>query len=418
MKNLYFFLISLLLCLQSTKAQNGLSFNSATPDYISIGTAMNSLFTGTHTITLEGWVYQTANVFLPTIVGNYGTGMQFLLRIDNNKAAFWVDNGSGFNVVNGTTTIPLNTWVHIAGVWNGSSTMVYVNGVLDATNASVPGSFPTTANPVRIGANQTSEAMAGKLDGVRIWTTARTATEINTNKGSCLSGSETGLLALYNFEEGSGTTVADLTGHGYNGTFVGAPTWTTGMSCTAVLPISFENFSANKNTAGNVQLEWKVGTQSGIDRYEIERSADGRSFVIIGTIAATTSTLYNWLDATLLNNTSFYRIKSIAQNGAVKYTDIIKVSYATDRSAIAVWPNPVVGNDMHLQFSNQPKGKYELQLTDVTGRKIFSTSVQHIGGNSEQTITLPQSINNGIYQLIAIGADGNITSQKVFINNN
>ena len=39
---------------------------------------------------------------------------------------------------------------------------------------------------------------------------------------------ETDLVAYWPFEEGSGTTTADATGHGHNGTFTGAPTWDNG----------------------------------------------------------------------------------------------------------------------------------------------------------------------------------------------
>ena len=41
-----------------------------------------------------------------------------------------------------------------------------------------------------------------------------------------LSGQTSGLVAAYNFNEGSGSTVTDLSGHNLNGTIVGA-TWTT-----------------------------------------------------------------------------------------------------------------------------------------------------------------------------------------------
>jgi len=36
------------------------------------------------------------------------------------------------------------------------------------------------------------------------------------------------LIALYNFEEGSGTTTADLSGNGFNGTFTNGPVWVAG----------------------------------------------------------------------------------------------------------------------------------------------------------------------------------------------
>lgn len=417
MKHLLHLFIPLLLFVQPATAQNALTYNAALPSYIDAGNSMNTQFTGTNTITLEAWCFQTANVFLPTIVGNYLSGMQFLLRVDGNKAAFWVDNGTGFKNALGASTIPLNTWVHIAGVWDGSAMKVYVNGVLDATLAAVAGAFPASTNPVRIGANQLGEAWTGKLDAVRIWKTARTVAQINAGMSSCLSGSETGLLALYNFEEGTGTTVADLTGHGYTGNFVSTPLWTAGHSCSVVLPITFESVTAAKNNNG-IAVSWKVAAESNIVRYETERSADGRNFSTAGSTPANGSSTYSWLDAAPLQGVSFYRVKSIGLMGEVKYTGIVKVTATDEHAAITVWPNPVTGNTMHIQFTRQPKGNYDIQLADAAGLKIFTTTVQHTGGNSAQTITLPASVYAGIYQLLVIAADKTTVTQKVFISNN
>ncbi len=175
MKKLLLLFVSAFLCCQFSFAQNALQFTAAIPNYVQVGNTMNTALTGNNTITVEAWCFLTGYTFLPTAVGNYGSGMQFLLRVDGNRPAFWVDNGT-FRVVNGATTVPLNTWTHLAGVWNGSVLSVYINGVLDGTASVAGGTFNATTNPVRIGASLTSEPWGGKLDDVRIWSTARTAT--------------------------------------------------------------------------------------------------------------------------------------------------------------------------------------------------------------------------------------------------
>src|SRR4030095_16417618 len=102
------------------------------------------------------------------------------------------------------------------------------------------------------------EGFTGNLDAVSIWSTARTSTEINASIAGCLSGAETGLLALYNFGEGTGTTTADLTGNGYTGTLTSSPVWTTGYSSCGTLSVNFISISANRNSNG-VVINWKVG---------------------------------------------------------------------------------------------------------------------------------------------------------------
>jgi hypothetical protein len=65
----------------------------------------------------------------------------------NGKASFYYWIGSGPESVVGSTTIPLNTWTHIAATYDGSSAIkVYVNGVLDATGAKTGTPVTSTKN--------------------------------------------------------------------------------------------------------------------------------------------------------------------------------------------------------------------------------------------------------------------------------
>jgi hypothetical protein len=413
MKKLLLLFVSAFLCCQFSFAQNALQFTAAIPNYVQVGNTMNTALTGKNTITVEAWCFLTGYTFLPTAVGNYGSGMQFLLRVDGNRPAFWVDNGT-FRVVNGATTVPLNTWTHLAGVWNGSVLSVYINGVLDGTASVAGGTFNATTNPVRIGASLTSEPWGGKLDDVRIWSTARTATEINTYKSSCVSGTTPGLLALYHFEEGAGISVADLTGHGYNGTLVSSPAWTTGLGCT-ILPVNFVSISAKK-TNDNVLLSWKVAAEQDILRYEIERSADGRNFDIAGYVVAVNSNEYSWLDISAMGAMAYYRVKSIDLSGEIKYSGIAKVVGGNEFSKITVSPNPVQGSELNVQFKNKQEGKYDIRLVDAAGRVVLVSAAQHTGGSSTQTIQLPVTVSRGIYQLIVTDEDKKVTIQRLYID--
>jgi Concanavalin A-like lectin/glucanases superfamily/Secretion system C-terminal sorting domain len=418
MKKPLFLLI--LFCLNGllSFSQSSITYNAAIPNYVQVGNAMNTVLTGTSTITVEGWCYLTTYPFLPTVIGNYGTGMQFLLRVDGNKPAFWVDGGSGFRVINGATTVPLNTWTHLAGVWDGSSLRVYINGILDGTASGITGAFNNTSNPVRIGASLTSETWTGKLDAVRVWKSARTVTEINATMNSCLTGTETNLLALYNFEEGSGTTVADLTGHGYTGTLAGStiPVWSAGLACSATLPVNFTSVGANRNNNGIV-IEWTVGEESDTWQYEIERSPDGSDFIKVGIANATHHTQYVWTDVNALQKQSYYRVKSVDVSGLIKYSGIIKVIAGRQNAAVTVWPNPVEHGELNIQFKEQPAGSYTINLSDAAGRLIFATALQRTLGNSVHRIQLSSTIRAGIYQLRVIANGKTAVVQKLFIKN-
>lgn len=191
-------------------AATHLDFDGAN-DVVNCGTSLNATLDPLNTITVEAWVKPSTNTGLGVIIGNYAnsnqSSMQFLLRRDNNNYAFWVSGNPGvFKVVNATNAVAINTWQHIAGVWNGSELKIYVNGILMGTTTGVTeSSFATTTNTTMIGNNQAgtgAERFTGSIDEVRIWNFARTIEQINGSKNCELQGSQSGLITYYNFNQG------------------------------------------------------------------------------------------------------------------------------------------------------------------------------------------------------------------------
>lgn len=192
------------------QAATHLDFDGAN-DVVNCGTTLNSVIDPLNTLTVEAWVKPSTNTGLGVIIGNYAspTGgiMQFLLRRDNADYTFWVNGNSGvFKVVSASNAVVLNTWQHIAGVWDGSDLKIYINGVLAATTTGVTdSSFATTTNNIFIGNNQATspEKFTGSIDEVRIWNSAKTIEQINGSKNCELQGSQSGLIAYYNFNQGN-----------------------------------------------------------------------------------------------------------------------------------------------------------------------------------------------------------------------
>lgn len=181
------------------------------------------------------------------------------------------------------------------------------------------------------------------------------------------------------------------------------------------LPVRFISISANRRGT-NVEISWKVAEEQGIIKYEVERSADGRYFVMVGSLPATGAESYNLLDRSSISGNSFYRIKSISVDGNVKYTNIAKVFSDNIKSGISVFPNPVEGNQMNLQFVNEKSGRYDIQLVNNTGQIVLKTYTVHAGGNSLRFVEIPPTVAKGTYQLMIIGPEKNRVVQTLFIN--
>jgi uncharacterized repeat protein (TIGR01451 family) len=96
--------------------------------------------------------------------------------------------GSGLGPGNEVATgidLPLNTWTHLAGAFDGSAFRFYINGQLVATSgAGMLG--PTTADPLLIGGAGTCARFAGLIDEVEIYNRALSSSEIQAiyNSGS------------------------------------------------------------------------------------------------------------------------------------------------------------------------------------------------------------------------------------------
>ena len=249
-------------------------------DYVNLGASLNTTLDPLNTITVESWVKPATNTGLGVIVGNYanplGSQMQFLLRRDGTSYTFWINGTSGiFKVVEAINTVQLNTWQHVAGVWNGTDLKIYVNGVLSGTTTNVTdSSFATSTNSTFIGNNQAGspEIFTGDIDEVRIWNIARSQTDINNLK-DCEAMSQPELIAYYKFNQGydgvsntSTTTLLDSAGSN-NGTLTNfaltgatsnwkaGSTVATGNTCTVLQNESFNvstNFKIYPNPTKNI----------------------------------------------------------------------------------------------------------------------------------------------------------------------
>ncbi|MFT3911068.1 MAG: hypothetical protein QM737_16735 [Ferruginibacter sp.] len=170
-----------------------------------------------------------------------------------------------------------------------------------------------------------------------------------------------------------------------------------------VVPLSFISIKAFRQDH-NIMVNWTVANEANIAHYEILHSADGRNFSQLGTQAARNingigSQQYGLLDVQPYSGDNFYRIKSINNSGEIKYSDIVKVNMKGDPSMITLYPNPVKDRIIRLEFSNQPKGDYEVKLYGINSQLILKQHLDHPGGNEKLIIPVSESVAKGIYTL-------------------
>lgn len=230
MKNLLVF-VCITISLFTNAQNSSLLFNGSSqylsiPDHNSLDLSAN--------FTIEGWIYPTGPGSHTTeggIILNKEISYEIARFSDGTFRYALSANGTGsdWGWYNTTLTAPLNTWTHFAMVKSGTTVTFYVNGSASNTNTSCPGTLTANTQPVWI-ANRPAigHYFNGFIDEVRIWNTSRTQTAIKTNAfNKNLSNSETGLVAYYRMNEGSGTITINSSTNtsGINATLINSPTW-------------------------------------------------------------------------------------------------------------------------------------------------------------------------------------------------
>jgi len=105
----------------------------------------------------------------------------------------------------------------------------YVNGILMTSESTGTAAFNVDdAVPFEIGHWSTGYSNA-VIDGIRLYSRALSAAEVIAHYQDIFSNNA-GLIASWNFEEGSGTITADGSGNGNTGTLIDTPAWVSGMT--------------------------------------------------------------------------------------------------------------------------------------------------------------------------------------------
>jgi hypothetical protein len=185
---------------------------------------------------------------------------------------------------------------------------------------------------------------------------------------------------------------------------------------STTLPVQISGIKAYKKNNG-AEVEWTVFEESNISHYEIERSGEPLQFAKIGKVEVgnnpAISTKYLWHDYTPNNGDNFYRVKAVDIAGAIKYTEVVKVSFAGTNGSIAISPNPVEGNIINIQSLNLRKGQYKLELLSAAGQKVYSTTIILGGESSKTAVKIIAPVAKGTYALLL--SSGSVTHSTTAI---
>lgn len=346
---------------------------------------------------------------------------------ENNSALYIASNGflsaghnPGYSQVQDPDPLTPNVWYHVAVTYDQATGIMtlYKNGVPVSTNTAP--AF-TSASQTRLGSIYTGTDgyfFQGDMDEVRIWSVARSAAEIAADYRCEISSGTTGLLAYYNFEDGtpdgdntSVTTLKDESGNNYDGTINNfAMTGTTSNFTSefpvltgpcSVLAVDMISFSARVNGTV-VDLSWKTASEMNNAGFDVQRSATGNSdWTTIGFVKGNGTSgdvhEYTFQDMSPLGGKNFYRLNQKDLDGKSKISQVVGVVmnvsgrvsiYPTvTRSLITLsLPDNSLLNTEYVIFGNQGK---------VIKKELISSTRQSIDVSNLQKGIYYLKVQNG-----------------------
>lgn len=163
----------------------GLAFDGSTYVNIADTNAFSPSTTGV--LSVSAWI--KAETLVPfngttqePVSKGAGSNYEWSMRIGSTGlASFAVFQADGSNhcVALDSVTFPLNTWVHVVGLYTGSDCLLYVDSVLKSSGNGLTGSITNGTAPMRLGIRgDSSRNFRGALDDVRIYNNILPASEV------------------------------------------------------------------------------------------------------------------------------------------------------------------------------------------------------------------------------------------------
>ena len=180
----------------------------------------------------------------------------------------------------------------------------------------------------------------------------------------------------------------------------------------APLPVTLVSFQA-KTENNLVRLTWQTTQEENSDRFEIERSSNGKNWNKLGSVAShgESNVLrdYSFVDQTPLSGTNLYRLKIVDRDATYEYSRMESVDFrnANMMNAAAIYPNPSAGNFR----INEKISIAKIELFNSSGSLISADHYKLGEGNSIQA----ESLLSGLYILKLQDISGVTTVHKLLI---
>jgi hypothetical protein len=153
------------------------------------------------------------------------------------------------------------------------------------------------------------------------------------------------------------------------------------IECT-ILPARLRKFTGTI-ARDEARLQWATENEDGPLEFLIERSSDGIHFQPSGTMAGRyqlgASHIYRFTDPQPVSGETFYRLTLVPEGGASVRSQVIRLQPPSGDFRVKVVQNPF-RDRWRLNIDIPVKGRLQLQLSDITGKRVSVRDISAEGG--------------------------------------
>jgi Secretion system C-terminal sorting domain len=160
----------------------------------------------------------------------------------------------------------------------------------------------------------------------------------------------------------------------------------------AILEVELLTFEGKMNKNA-VDLTWTTANEKNNVGFDVERSADGKTFEKIGFVKGSGTTnlrqSYAFTDNDPLSISTYYRLRQVDFDGTSTTSNVISIEQKGSGKGLKVYPNPSFDNQISIELSentvearNPDAFGKGVSVTNVLGQVIFQQKT--IGQNSLQ----------------------------------